>query len=234
MTDLIYKESAKLSQDVIVEMFELNLQALGLGIFRFTPSSDGGNSLWFEGNEYIPAPIKASGFQWDGAGTLPRPTLAIAATDLYFLNMVVDFDDLVGQSVKRIKTFRKYLDDGQFPNTGARFTDDNFVIERKSTQSRQVLKFELSTLLDQQGTQIPRLKIIRDSCVHTYRVWTESGFIYRGASCPYADNNYYEVSGDPTAEPKKDACGKRLSDCKLRFGETAVLPRLAFPGVGRY
>ena len=234
MTDLIYKESAKLSQDVIVEMFELNLQALGLGIFRFTPSSDGGNSLWFEGNEYIPAPIKASGFQWDGAGTLPRPTLAIAAKDLYFLNMVVDFDDLVGQPVKRIKTFRKYLDDGQFPNTGARFTDDNFVIERKSTQSRQVLKFELSTLLDQQGTQIPRLKIIRDSCVHTYRVWTESGFIYRGASCPYAGGNYYDPSGKPTATPKKDACGKRLSDCKLRFGETAVLPRLAFPGVGRY
>lgn len=234
MTDLIYKESAKLSQDVIVEMFELNLQALGLGIFRFTPSSDGGNSLWFEGNEYIPAPIKASGFQWDGAGTLPRPTLAIAAKDLYFLNMVVDFDDLVGQPVKRIKTFRKYLDDGEFPNTGARFTDDNFVIERKTTQSRQVLKFELSTLLDQQGTQIPRLKIIRDSCVHTYRVWTESGFIYRGASCPYAGGNYYDPSGKPTATPKKDACGKRLSDCKLRFGETAVLPRLAFPGVGRY
>lgn len=234
MTDLIYKESAKLSQDVIVEMFELNLQALGLGIFRFTSSSDGGSSLWFEGNEYIPAPIKASGFQWDGAGTLPRPTLAIAAKDLYFLNMVVDFDDLVGQPVKRIKTFRKYLDDGEFPNTGARFTDDNFVIERKTTQSRQVLKFELSTLLDQQGTQIPRLKIIRDSCVHTYRVWTESGFIYRGASCPYAGDNYYEVSGEPTAEPKKDMCGKRISDCKLRFGETAVLPRLAFPGVGRY
>lgn len=234
MTDLIYKESAKLSQDVIVEMFELNLQALGLGIFRFTPSSDGGNSLWFEGNEYIPAPIKASGFQWDGAGTLPRPSLAIAAKDLYFLNMVVDFDDLVGQPVKRIKTFRKYLDDGEFPNTGARFTDDNFVIERKTTQSRQVLKFELSTLLDQQGTQIPRLKIIRDSCVHTYRVWTESGFIYRGASCPYAGGNYYDPSGKPTATPKKDACGKRLSDCKLRFGGTAVLPRLAFPGVGRY
>lgn len=234
MTDLIFKESSKLNQDAIIEMFELDLQALELGIFRFTPTSAGGASVWFEGNEYIPAPIKTSGFQWDGAGTLPRPTLSIAAKDLYFLNMVVDFDDLVGQPVKRIKTFRKYLDDGQFPNTGARFTDDNFVIERKSTQSRQLLKFELSTLLDQQGTQIPRLKIIRDSCVHTYRVWSEDGFLYRGASCPYAGDNYYEVSGEPTAEPKKDMCGKRISDCKLRFGETAVLPRLAFPGVGRY
>lgn len=234
MTDLIFKESSKLNQDAIIEMFELDLQALELGIFRFTPTSAGGASVWFEGNEYIPAPIKTSGFQWDGAGTLPRPTLSIAAKDLYFLNMVVDFDDLVGQPVKRIKTFRKYLDDGQFPNTGARFTDDNFVIERKSTQSRQLLKFELSTLLDQQGTQIPRLKIIRDSCVHTYRVWSEAGFLYRGASCPYAGDNYYEVSGESTADPKKDACGKRISDCKRRFGETAVLPRLAFPGVGRY
>lgn len=234
MTDLIFKESSQLSQDAIIEMFELNLQALGLGTFRFTTTSTGGGSVWFDGNEYVPAPISASGFQWDGAGTLPRPSLTLAAKDLHFLNMVVDFDDLVGQPVKRIKTFRKYLDDGQFPNTGARFADDNFVIERKTAQNRQLLKFELSTLLDQQGTQIPRLRIIRDSCVHTYRAWTEDGFLYRGASCPYAGDNYYEVSGESTAEAKKDMCGKRISDCKLRFGETAVLPRLAFPGVGRY
>ena len=234
MTDLIYKESNKLSQDAIIEMFELNLQKLGLGIFRFCPTSVAGITVKFEGQEYPPAPVRAEGFQWEGNGTLPRPTLTMAAPDLYFLNMVVDMDDLVGQEVKRIKTFRKYLDDGDFPGTGARFPDENFVIERKSSQNRQQLKFELSTLLDQQGTQIPNLKIIRDSCVQKYRIWTDSGFQYFGASCPYAGDLYFKNNGDPTDKPSEDACGKRISDCKLRFGENAVLPRLAFPGVGRY
>ena len=128
MTDLIYKEASKLSQDAIVEMFELNLQALGLGIFRFSSTSIDGGSVWFEGQEYPPAPIEADGFQWDGKGPLPRPRLTIAAMDLYFLNMIVDFDDLVGQPIKRMKTFRKYLDDGEFPNTGAKFSDENFAI----------------------------------------------------------------------------------------------------------
>ena len=234
MTDLIYKESAKLSQDAIIEMFELNLQALGLGTFRFSRTSVDGTSVMFEGQEYPPAPIEASGFQWDGSGPLPRPKLTVVAKDLYFLNMVVDFDDLVGQPVKRIKTFRKYLDDGEFPNTGAKFTDENYVIERKASQNRHSVQFELSTALDQQGVQIPNLRIIRDSCVHKYRVWTGSGFLYRGASCPYAGSRYYKANGEPVEDAEKDACGKRISDCKLRFGENAVLPRLAFPGVGRY
>lgn len=143
-------------------------------------------------------------------------------------------DDLVGQPVKRIKTFRKYLDDGTHPGTGAKFSDENYVIERKASQSRHLLKFELSTKLDQQGTQIPNLKIIRDSCVQKYRVWTERGFEYVGASCPYAGGRFFKTNGDPTSNPEEDACGKRISDCKARFGANAVLPRLAFPGVGRY
>lgn len=233
MTDLIYKESSQLSQDAIIEMFELDLQSLGLGIFRFSPTHSSG-VVTFEGQEYPPAPIQADGFQWDGSGPLPRPNLTIAAKDLYFLNTVVDMDDLVGQPVKRIKTFRKYLDDGTHPGTGAKFSDENYVIERKASQSRHMLKFELSTKLDQQGTQIPNLKIIRDSCVQKYRVWTERGFEYVGASCPYAGGNFFKTNGDPTSNPEEDACGKRISDCKARFGANAVLPRLAFPGVGRY
>lgn len=35
-----------------------------------------------------------------------------------------------------------------------------------------------------------------------------------------------------TSDPAKDVCGKRLSSCKLRFGENNELPFGAFPGVG--
>jgi lambda family phage minor tail protein L len=234
MSELIYKEASKLSQDVIIEMFELDLQRLGLGIFRFSTTSLDGASISFNGSEYLPAPIEASGFAWDGAGTLPRPTLKMAAKDLSFLNLVFDADDLVGMPVRRIKTFRKYLDDGSHPGAGISFPVDHFVVERKASQSRHSLAFELSTSLDQQGVKLPKLMILRDTCVQTYRYWTGTQFQYKGVSCPYTGSNYFKQNGEVTSVMGEDACGKRISDCKLRFGDTAILPRLAFPGVGRY
>lgn len=234
MKDLIHVESSKLAQDAIVVMFELDLTKLGLGVFRFADSSSAGEIIRFNGEEYPPAPIEATGFQWDGASTMPRPSLKVAAKDLYFLNMVVDADDLVGSPVKRLKTYAKYLDNGSYPNTGATFPEENFVIERKTTQTRHLLEFELSTELDQQGVQIPRLKVMRDSCVHRYRYWNGTRFVYTEASCPYAGTKYFKHNGEPTTDPTQDYCGKRISDCKLRFGDKAVLPRLAFPGVDRY
>lgn len=234
MSELIYKEAAKLTQDAIVEMFELDLQRIGMGIFRFSNTNVDGKTIEFNQNEYPATPIQASGFAWDGAGTMPRPQLTMASKDLYFLNLVVDADDLVGMPLRRIKTFRKYLDDGSHPNTGVSFPVDHFVIERKATQSRQTLSFELSTELDQQGTKLPKLKVLRDTCVHTYRYWNGITFQYKKVGCPYAGNRYYKKNGDPTTDPRQDTCGKRISDCKLRFGENAILPRMAFPGVGRY
>ena len=48
---------------------------------------------------------------------------------------------------------------------------------------------------------------------------------------------YSGKSGEPqintgTASPLDDVCGKRLSSCKIRFGNTADLPFGSFPGVG--
>lgn len=234
MSELIYKESAKLDQDVLVEMFELDLQKIGLGIFRFSSTNIGGETpVTFNGSQYPAIPIKAEGFAWDGAGTLPRPSLEIAAKDLFLLNLVFDADDLVGSPVTRIKTFRKFLDDGSEAGQGVSFPPDKFVIEQKTSQSRHSLSFELSTELDQQGVRLPKLMVLRDTCVHTYRYFSEGRFQYKGVACPYSGNNFFKNNGEPTGEPSKDVCGKRISDCKLRFGENAVLPRMAFPGVAR-
>lgn len=237
MSDIIAKESSKFSQDAVIEMFEIDLQKLNLGIFRFTPIAVPSGSIFFGGLEYICAPIKADGFAYDGSGTLPRPTLDMMATDLQFLNLIVNLNDLVGMPVRRIKTFRKFLDDGDTPDHNVHFRTENYVIDRKAKQSRQLVSFELSMELDQQGVRLPRLMVLRDTCVHTYRYFVNRegvmGFNYQGISCPYAGNKYYSPSGEEVLDASKDVCGKRISDCKLRFGENAVLPRLAFPGVAR-
>ena len=71
--------------------------------------------------------------------------------------------------------------------------------------------------------------VLRDSCVHTYRYWVGTKFQYKEVACPYVAEVYFKKNGEPTMDPAEDSCGKRLSDCKLRFGVEAVLPRNGIP-----
>lgn len=235
--DLIHSESQNLSPDVLIDLFQLDLTKLGFGVFRFTPATNNGKSIYLDGVEYKPLPIKASGFAWEGEGTLPRPKLEFASPDIIFLNTVVDFDDLVGCQVIRRRTFRKYLDDGDFPNTGAMFEPEVYIIEKKDSQNRSKLSFTMTSMLDQETLKLPRKRVFRDTCMHNYRVWFGDRFEYKAVSCPYTGNFYFSPDGEETLDPNKDRCGKKLSDCLLRFKTQAnpdpVLPRLAFPGVGR-
>lgn len=233
MNNVIASDIQRLSQDAIVTMFELDASKFGEGILRFSPTSVDGNPVIFNGFEYQPFPIQAEGFEWSGSGTLPRPTLTMAAKDLFFLALVINSDDLVGCPITRIRTYRKYLDDGSTPNPQATFPPDHYVIERKASQSRTTLQFELSAKMDQQGRMIPARQILRDTCTHRFRFWASNRWNYTGVTCPYTGPAMYEPSGAPTNDPAKAKCGKRLSDCRVHFGASATLPFYGFPGVGR-
>jgi phage-related protein len=41
-----------------------------------------------------------------------------------------------------------------------------------------------------------------------------------------------DAAGNPTADPAQDVCGKRLSDCALRFPSPALMNFGGFPGCG--
>lgn len=234
MSNIIATDSQRLEQDVIVQMFELDARKFGDGILRFSSSSVDGSPVVFNGYVYQPLPIKAEGFEWSGNGPLPRPTLTLAAKDLVFLSLVVSADDLVGCPVTRIRTYRKYLDDGATPNPEAMFQPDTFVIERKALQKRNQLQFELSTPMDQQGRMIPNRQVLRDSCTHRFRFWANGRWNYDGVTCPYTGTAMFKVSGEITSDPKEAKCGKRISDCKRHFGNNAVLPFYGYPGVDRF
>lgn len=233
MSDLIATDVQRLEQDAIITLFELDASRFGDGVLRFSPSVVEGRGPMFNGQEYVPLPIKAEGFSWTGSGTIPRPTLALATNDLFFLSLVVSSDDLVGCPVKRIRTYRKYLDDGSSPNPEAIFPPDYYVIERKTSQSRTQLQFELSAKMDQQGRMIPNRQVLRDSCTHRFRYWANNKWNYTGVSCPYSGPAMYKANGESTSDPTQARCGKRISDCKKHFGNNAVLPFYGFPGVAR-
>lgn len=223
-----------LQQDAIVNLFEIDARTVNNEILRFVPETVDGGPAHFNGYEYTPFQIAAEGFEWAGKGPLPRPTLQVTGLELSFLSLVIEADDLVGLPIRRIRTYRKHLDDGTDPDPEMTWPVDHYVFEQKTKHNRTTLQFQLATEMDQQGRQVPARQVLRDACTHIYRRWdAQAGaFDYSVATCPYSGSACFDRAGNSVPAPE-DACGKRLTDCRLRFGQNGHLPTRAFPGVGR-
>jgi hypothetical protein len=105
----------------------------------------------------------------------------------------------------------------------AAFPDDVYFIEQRTTETREVVEFQLAAAFDFQGLQLPRRPIIQNVCI-----WK-----YRGPECGYTGSNY-DVNDNRIADTDSanDVCSKRLSGCQCRFGTSAPLPYGAFPAAG--
>lgn len=108
------------------------------------------------------------------------------------------FGDIIGAKVTRIRTFAKYLDVINFQNIGpdgksvilssktatenlgeipqgfepdpyAELPRDIYYVERKSTENKSILKYQLSSTLDVEGLTLPKRTIISDRCMWQYR-----------------------------------------------------------------
>jgi lambda family phage minor tail protein L len=225
----IAAELQKLEPSAIVELFELDATAFGGDLLRFHAGTNGlsQNIVW-QGRTYTAFPVRASGFDYSGNGQLPRPKMQVANITGAISLLVLTYDDLLGAKVIRKRTLAKYLDSANFSginptaDPAAEFPDDIFFIDRKVTETRDVVEFELAAAFDVAGVQLPRRQIIQNVC--TWR--------YRGTECGYAGTNYWNTSDQVVGSLALDACGKRLSSCKLRFGQYAPLPFGAFPSAG--
>lgn len=121
------------------------------------------------------------------------------------------FGDVVGAKVTRIRTFAKYLDVDNFlavdaegkvspnalqdmatenlgeipvgfePDPYAELPRDVYYIERKESENKSILRYQLSSNLDLEGIQIPKRMILANRCM----------FDYRGPGCWY--QHKYEV-----------------------------------------
>lgn len=223
----------RLDADSLVTLFELDATKLGdVEIRRFTSNVWADRIVYFDGNPYTPIDMEANGFEWQGQGAPPTPSLRIANTNRVIGALANDFDDLVGATVRRLRTYKMFLDDGDAPDPEMQFQVDVFRVERKTTQNKIFIEFELAAAFDQEGRQLPSRIMLRDVCTHVYRRWTGSGFDYTKATCPYVAARYFLPNGNETSNAASDRCGKRLSDCLKRFGNNP-LPTRAFPGLAR-
>lgn len=222
--------------DAHVELWTLDLTALGGSVLRFTIGPLDGQPVVFATNSYPPIPIEADGFEWKGDGPAPSPRLRIGNVDLVMTGLVQQFNDLIGATVTRTRTLKRFLDGQPDADPSAMFPPDVFRIERKSSQNKLFIEWELAAAMDQEGRKVPGRQITR-TCTQRYRVWnpdTET-FDYSEATCPYIGANSFDRNGNSVVNGADDVCGKQLiTGCEVRFGENAILPFRGFPGVARY
>jgi lambda family phage minor tail protein L len=228
-----FEELAQIAPSAIVELFEMTLDNTLHGstdTFRWHNGANAdvnGNIVW-NGNSYIRLPIQAEGFDYSNTGTLPRPTLTISNLDgtmtalLLLVNGTTPGNDLNGATVKRIRTLKKYLDGETAADPHAKFPDEVWYCDRKASENRELVTFELASKFDLAGVMLPKRQIIANICQ-----WE-----YRSAECSYTGSNYFDVDDNSVTSLSNDKCGKRLSSCKKRFGDNGELPFGSFPGAG--
>ena len=228
-----FEELAKINPSAIIELFELRLDSTLHGssdVYRFHAGANAAVSgnIVFNSQTYTRIPIKADGFEYSNTGTLPRPTLSISNHDstmttlLLLVNATTAGNDLGGAEVRRIRTLKKYLDGESAADPNARWPEERWFVDRKASESRDQVTFELASKFDLAGQKIPKRQVIANVCQ-----WK-----YRSSECSYTGSNYFDVNGNSVSTLAEDVCGKRVASCKLRFGDTAELPFGSFPGAG--
>ena len=168
----IFSSLQDINPSAIIELFTLQLSTALHGantIYRFHAGSNlnaNGKIVW-DGNVYLRFPIQASGFAFQ-KGQLPRPKLIISnatgliSSILLTVNQTTAGNALTGATVTRIRTMAKFIDavnfaDGQNPTADptAEFAREIYSIDRKSTENREVVEFELAAPSDLAGIRIP-------------------------------------------------------------------------------
>ena len=176
----IITDLQKINPSAIIELFTLTTDATLHGsaqTYRFhngTNLNANGDIIW-AGNQYLKMPIQAEGFAFQ-KGQLPRPTLTISnalgtiTAILLNVNQVTTGNDLTGATVTRIRTLARYIDAVNFPdNTNplgtpdptAEFPQEIYKIDRKSSENREVVQFELAAVFDLAGIRAPKRQCSR-------------------------------------------------------------------------
>lgn len=226
----IKAEIQSLSPSAYVEMFVIDAtQIEGGALMRFHSGiAQGYKELVWQGETYQPLPLEASGFDLTAQGTLPRPKIRVANVGGLFSSMAIQLDDLINAKVTRKRTFARYLDAVNFTagnpeaNPDQYLPDEVWYVDRKVSEDKHTIEWELASAFDVDGVQLPYRQVIKNSCC-----WR-----YRSSECGYT-GPFVDKDDQPTSDVNADYCTKKLAACRVRFGIGEVLPFGGFPGAQR-
>ncbi|MBH1446619.1 phage minor tail protein L [Stenotrophomonas maltophilia] len=227
---MITADAQQLEPGGRVTLYELDASSFGADQLFFHQHLQSG-VIWWQGQEYGAWPIKTEGFARTGDQP-PTPKLGVSNIDGRISALCLAFDDLVGARVIRRQTLVKYLDAANFPDGNPtadpdeHFQDEVWFIERKTSEGKETVEFELTTAIDLNGEQLPGRQIIAGVCG-----WLIRGG-YRGPYCGYTGPPVADANDIPTDDPARDQCSGLVRGCKLRFGADRELPYGGFPAAG--
>jgi lambda family phage minor tail protein L len=220
-----FSEAQLPAPSALIELFELELISAIHGtnaVYRFHAgiNAKGTGDVVWAGGSYLAFPVEADGFSYSGNGQLPRPTLKVANVAGAITTLLLTLPaGLEGAKVTRIRTHARYLDAVNFPDNvnplgtpdpSAEYPREVYFIDRRKSESREVVEFELAAAFDLAGVRAPKRQVIASICT----------WVYRSAECGYS-------GGLPS-------CTKSLADCRAHFGANSELPFGGFPGAGAY
>jgi phage-related protein len=112
---MIQADIQKQDPGSIIELFELDATSIGGTLLRFhSGTNEFSSTVYWQGNPFTPHTIDASGFEWTGHGTIPRPHLKVANLTGVATALCLTYEDLVNAKLTRKRTLVKYLDSVNF------------------------------------------------------------------------------------------------------------------------
>jgi lambda family phage minor tail protein L len=180
----------------IVEMFDIDLTAITgdpEDIFYFTNQlKPDETKIQWKGHIYEALPLLSSGYETNTTGQIAQPVLTVANIFGTFTDVIKNLEDLVGGKVTRRRTFAKYLDGEPEADTLQEFPIDVYYIERKTEETALSITWQLSSVMDLEGLQLPRRVITQNHCLWRYRS-SECG--YTGAPVFNSNDEVISTSG---------------------------------------
>ena len=176
----IITDLQKINPSAIIELFTITTDATLHGsaqTYRFHAGSSlnaNGEIVW-AGNTYQRFPVEADGFAFQ-KGQIPRPTLTVSnalgtiTSILLTVNQTTTGNDLTGATVVRIRTLAKFIDSVNFaggvnpygtPDPNAEFPQEIYSIDRKASETRDAVSFELAAPIDLAGVRAPKRQCTR-------------------------------------------------------------------------
>ena len=160
--------------------FNVNSNLSNPTVYLFHAGNNMKDSLdivW-QSNTYTRMPCEAKGFKYSGEGKLPRPTLTFSnllgtiTSILQLTNQTTPFSDLSTAKVTRRRTLARFLDEENFPSNinpykvgsvdpTAEMPREIYFIERKVTENRDIVQFELISTFDLAGIGAPKKLVTR-------------------------------------------------------------------------
>lgn len=186
--------------EAIIELFDLDLTPITGDVndkFYFTNQlkPDDSKVVW-QGRTYEPLPIVATGYEKNTTGQIAQPSLTVANVMGTFTQVISSLDDLVGAKVTRRRTLGKYLDGEPGADPSQEFPLDIFYIERKTAENALTITWQLGSVLDLEGLQLPRRVITQNYCQWKYR---SSECSYTGAPVFDANDKVISKTGQSAA-----------------------------------